>query len=105
MIDPGPFQQTLELLNAAFEKYPQITQVILFGSRAKGTARDNSDIDLAIVGIDDVLLIESIALALDELPTPYQFDVKAFSNIHNAKLKDHIERIGITIFQRHAKSP
>jgi predicted nucleotidyltransferase len=104
MIDLGPFHQTLELLNVVFEKYPQITQVILFGSRAKGTARDTSDVDLAIAGIDDDLLIESIALALDELPTPYQFDVKAFSNIHNPKLKDHIERIGITIFQRQAES-
>jgi predicted nucleotidyltransferase len=32
-----------------FKKYPEITQVHLFGSRAKGTFKRGSDIDLAII--------------------------------------------------------
>jgi predicted nucleotidyltransferase len=72
--------------------------VILFGSRAKGTAKESSDIDLAVDGIDDELQIENLAMALDDLPLPYKFDVKALSGIKNPKLKEHIERVGITIF-------
>jgi predicted nucleotidyltransferase len=98
MIDTGLSTETLELLSSVFKQYQQIKQVILFGSRAKGTAENNSDIDLAIDGIDDDLQIQAIAMALDELPLPYQFDVKALSNIKNPQLKEHIQRVGITIF-------
>jgi predicted nucleotidyltransferase len=98
MIETGLSAETIELLNSVFKQYKQIKQVILFGSRAKGTAENNSDIDLAIDGIDDDLQIEAITMALEELPLAYQFDVKALSNINNTKLKEHIQRVGITIF-------
>ncbi len=98
MIDTRLSTENLELLSSVFKQYKQIKQVILFGSRAKGTAEKNSDIDLAIDGIDDELQIEALSMALDELPLPYQFDVKALSNIKNPKLKEHIQRVGITIF-------
>ena len=38
--------------------------------RAKGIARNNSDIDLAVYGIDDELRVEGIAMELDALPLP-----------------------------------
>ena len=38
---------------------------MIFGSQAKGTAKHNSDIDLAIAGIDDELRVETIAMELD----------------------------------------
>jgi predicted nucleotidyltransferase len=98
MIDTGLSAETLEMLSSVFKQYKQIKQVILFGSRAKGTAKENSDIDLAIEGINDDIQIETIAMALEELPLPYKFDVKALSNIKNIKLKEHIRRVGITIF-------
>jgi 2-polyprenyl-3-methyl-5-hydroxy-6-metoxy-1,4-benzoquinol methylase len=98
MIDTGLSTENFGTLNSVFKKYPQISQVILFGSRAKGTAGNNSDIDLAIVGIDDELQIQAIAMELEELPLPYQFDVKAFSSITNPKLKEHIQRVGMLIF-------
>ena len=98
MINTGLSTETLAMLNSVFKQHKQIKQVILFGSRAKGTAQNNSDIDLAIIGVDDDLQIENIAMTLDELPLPYQFDVKALSNIKNPKLNEHIQRVGITIF-------
>ena len=38
MIDTGLSTETIEMLNSVFKQYKQIQQVILFGSRAKGTA-------------------------------------------------------------------
>lgn len=32
-----------------FARYPDIERVRIFGSRAKGTYKDNSDIDLAVI--------------------------------------------------------
>ena len=95
----GLSKEILDLLYTIFNKYPDISKVVLFGSRAKGTAKHNSDIDLAIYGIDDDLLIEMIAMELEELPLPYKFDVKAFNSIKNLALSKHIERIGINVFK------
>ncbi|MFZ3101205.1 MAG: nucleotidyltransferase domain-containing protein [Desulfitobacteriaceae bacterium] len=89
-----------EMLRRVFSRYSDIDSVVLFGSRAKGTAKHNSDIDLAIVGVDNDLRIEKIALELDSLPLPYKFDVQSFSSIRNPVLRDHINRVGVKIYEK-----
>ena len=91
-------QQELAQIQSIFRRYPEITKVILFGSRAKGTARPNSDIDLAVQGIESDLCLEALALELDELPLPYRFDVKAIATINNPALLAHIARVGLAIY-------
>ena len=44
------------------------------------------------------LRAESIAAELDELPLPYQYDVKPFHLIRLGPLREHIERVGITVY-------
>ena len=61
----------LSQLQALFSFYQEVRKVILFGSRAKGTASKNSDIDIAVDGIENPLTIESLTMELDELPPPY----------------------------------
>ena len=90
----------LSQLQALFSFYPEVRKVILFGSRAKGTASKNSDIDLAVDGIENPLTIESLTMELDELPLPYRFDLQAISKISNHSLLEHIERVGIVIYQK-----
>ena len=85
-------------LAAVLRQYPQVERGVLFGSRAKGNARPNSDIDLALYGSIDDLTVERIALAMDELPIPYLFDVKAVSGLKNPALIDHIQRVGLPIY-------
>lgn len=85
-------------LTAVLSHYPQVHQAVLFGSRAKGTARTNSDIDLALYGDIDDLTVEQIALDMDELPMPYLFDIKAIATMKNPALIDHIQRVGVKIF-------
>jgi predicted nucleotidyltransferase len=74
--------------------HPEVSQVKLFGSRAKGCHTPASDIDLALWGVD-ALQAESIAAELDELPLPYRFDIKAFESIKQDSLREHIQRRGI----------
>ncbi|WP_459827939.1 nucleotidyltransferase family protein [Hydrogenophilus islandicus] len=96
----GLSPRALEQIAAVLRRWPQVTRVRLFGSRAKGTARPNSDIDLALDGDLDDLTVQRIALALDELPLPYLFDVKAVSSLNNRALLEHIERVGIEIYPK-----
>lgn len=78
-------------------RHPEVQRAVLFGSRAKGCARPNSDIDLALYGELSDLQVEAIALELDELPTPYLFDVKAAAHLRNPALVEHIERVGVDL--------
>ena len=90
----------IELMRGVFRRVPDLSEVVLYGSRAKGTHRPESDIDLALVGVEDEVQAEAIAEELDELPLPYRFDVKARSAIRYPPLQDHISRVGITLYRR-----
>jgi len=87
----------LELIRSVLSRHPEITGAILFGSRAKGTARPASDVDLALEGITDPLQAEAVASDLEELPLPYRFDVQALAAIRHRPLLEHIERVGVRI--------
>jgi len=95
----------IDALQAVFRKYSDIQCVLVFGSRAKGTFRKESDIDLAVSGITDELRIEALANELDELPLPYLFDVKSLDNIRNPALRDHVERVGRAIYPPETHHP
>jgi predicted nucleotidyltransferase len=82
------------LISSVLNQHPEVSQVKLFGSRAKGCHTPASDIDLALWGVD-ALQAESIAAELDELPLPYRFDIKAFESIKQDSLREHIQRRGI----------
>ena len=88
----------LALLCGVFRRHPEVTVVKLFGSRAKGTHAPHSDIDLALWGAVSDLRAEAIAAELDELPLPYRYDVKPFATITLRPLREHIERVGITLW-------
>lgn len=79
-------------------QHPEVERAVLFGSRAKGSARPNSDIDLALYGAIPTLVLERIAEELDELPTPYLFDLQAIEGLQNPALLAHIQRVGIEIY-------
>ena len=74
------------LLRDAMEKGPsalnQLEKRALFGSRAKGTHTERSDVDLAVAGDVAPLRAEAIAAELDELPLPYRFEVQPLEHIH-----------------------
>ncbi len=93
----GLSEHEIGLIRGVLKRFPAITEAILFGSRAKGTARRSSDVDLALRGIDNPLLAEEIASELEELPLPYRFDVLALSTIASDELREHIARIGVNI--------
>ncbi|MBF0294977.1 MAG: nucleotidyltransferase domain-containing protein [Magnetococcales bacterium] len=100
MSDIGLSEREMALLHAVFRQVPEIREVIVFGSRAKGNHRPQSDVDLALVGVDDPWKAEAVADALDQLPMPYKFDVKACDGIRHPPLLEHIHRLGVVIYRR-----
>ncbi|MBJ7364069.1 MAG: nucleotidyltransferase domain-containing protein [Synechococcus sp. SupBloom_Metag_053] len=96
-----PLQPTeLEQVCLVLSRHPTVLNATIFGSRAKGTHSNRSDIDLALAGPLDALGAEAIAAELEELPLPYLFDVQALDSITYEPLIKHIERVGIKIYFR-----
>jgi uncharacterized protein len=100
MKDIGLAPHEIDLLRGVFRRFPAISEVTLYGSRAKGTYRPESDIDLALIGVDDDIQAEAVADQLDELPLPYRFDVKAYHRITYGPLREHIARVGVSLYRR-----
>ena len=88
-----PERTVTEIRSCLQERFPQIHWLKLYGSRAMGKHWAGSDIDLAYSADEDC----SAALreALDQLPTPYLFDVTHWESLRHAPLREHIERAGI----------
>ncbi len=89
----------IEQMIKVIKRHKEVEEAILFGSRATGKAKPNSDIDICLKGKNITSQIQnSIASDLDELPLPYFFDVVNFDIISNDKLKKHITDQGINLF-------
>ena len=94
----GLSRRETDLICGVLCRHPEITAAMLYGSRAKGTHRPESDVDLAIQGDVDQLRAESIAAEMDDLPLPYRFDVQAYATIQSAALRDNIKHTGLVIY-------
>ena len=66
-------------------------EVILYGSRARETARERSDIDIAVTGAENFeLLVEEV----EELPTLYSVDLVNMDTCKNELLLEDIRQYG-----------
>ena len=88
----------LAMVRTVLDRHPEIKTATIFGSRAKGTHNERSDVDLVVTGDVPPLRAEAIAAELEELPLPYRFEVQSLEHIQYRPLLDHIERVGIRIY-------
>ena len=77
---------------------PRVTQIVLFGSRAKVNCREGSDIDLAVSG-EGLVTADASRWSdiLEEALFPWSVDVVLFGDNTDAALKEHIDRVGVRL--------
>jgi len=77
--------------SGTFARYPDIEQVLIFGSRAKGCAKPGSDIDLAVFAprMTDPEF-SRLWNEIDELPLVFKVDLLHWDRLANRSLKDKI---------------
>ena len=100
----GLLDRDLTHILDAVKSFPEISELVLFGSRAKGTQRNGSDVDLAIKG-EAVTYDTAVRLAYilnEEKPLPYFFDVVHYEAIAEPRLVEHIDRVGVVIYTKGA---
>ncbi|POQ98387.1 hypothetical protein AU468_13615 [Alkalispirochaeta sphaeroplastigenens] len=77
---------------------PRVEQVVLFGSRAKGTHHEGSDIDLAVYGTN---LTRAHAATwqetLEDELFPWGVDIVIMGPDIDEQLRAHIERVGTPV--------
>lgn len=86
-------------LEQVFNKYLDIDKVLLFGSRARGDNKYNSDVDLCIIGeFLNHLTLAKINMDISEIDTHLSFDVLAFNELSKEELIKNILREGVVIY-------
>ncbi len=99
----GLSEETIRRICDVLSQHPSVEKAVLYGSRAKGTFRPGSDIDLSLYGatitVNDLGDIDS---ELDDLLLPYTFDLLIFDTLSHVNLREHIERVGKILYERGA---
>jgi predicted nucleotidyltransferase len=91
----GLNNHVIDLIQKVFSNYSQVEKVIIYGSRAKGSYKNGSDIDLTLIGNNiDLNILNQISLDLDDLLLPYTFDLSIYRFIDNPDMISHIQRVG-----------
>lgn len=97
----GLSEAELTLLRSIVGKYVRGGIVLVYGSRAKGTHTDRSDIDLAVKGLSplDGNILADLRDEIEESDFPYLVDIQYYEEIRNQALREHIDRVGAVLFE------
>ena len=97
----GLKDNTIEKIIQVFASIKEIDRAIIYGSRAKGTNKQGSDIDIALKGKKLTLKeLNKLSLLLNDLLLPYTFDLSIYHQINSPDLLNHINRAGKILYSR-----
>jgi len=99
----GLSKTAVERIREVLAHFPEVEKAVLYGSRAMGTHRPGSDIDLTLcgshLGQSELTRIDE---ALDDLLLPYRIDLSAMASLTHPALLDHIRRVGVVFYESSA---
>ncbi|WP_373056717.1 nucleotidyltransferase domain-containing protein [Zunongwangia sp. H14] len=81
-----------------FNSFPGIEEALIYGSRALGTYREGSNIDISLkaeLSFDELLQVEK---KLDDLMLAYTIDLSIYQKLSNPELVHHIKRVGKQLY-------
>ena len=98
----GINEAPMTILGSIFSTYEQINKVLLYGSRAKGSYNERSDVDMVICCSNkiDRHILGKIILDVNNSNFPYTVDIQIFETLKNKKLIEHINRVGQVFYTK-----
>jgi predicted nucleotidyltransferase len=97
--DHGLRQEQLDCLRDILVPFSaSIERVAVFGSRATGKYRPNSDIDLVLYGPVEEKTIDRLHTLFMDSSLPLKVDIQAYAHITHPPLRRHIDAVGKTLF-------
>ncbi len=99
MIDHGLNKKQLQSIQSIISDYVSvIDKVVIFGSRATGTYKNYSDIDLVLYGKIEEKIVDRLWTNFYESNLPYKVDIHSYELIKSSPLKNHIDTVGKVLF-------
>ena len=97
----GLRESDLTYIVKTLSQFDTIDKAIIFGSRAKGNYSHGSDVDIALKGTIDFKTVAKLSYLLNqESFMPYKFDIVNYTKTQHNDLKEHIDRVGILIYDK-----
>ena len=98
----GLSEKSLQKIYDVFDRYPEVEEVILYGSRARDDYKNGSDIDLTLRGGNALThkILSKIASDLDDQLLPYTIDLSIYDNLNNQDIINQIDLEGVTFYKR-----
>ena len=97
----GLSDTVIDDLKGIFKQYPNIEEVLIFGSRAKGNYLEGSDIDLALIGegltFDTIM---DINIKIEDLELLYKVDILNYMEKRGTPIGDHIDQVGQLFYKK-----
>ena len=94
----GLSDTVVQRLHEVFASCPKVSRAIVYGSRARGDYRPNSDIDITLEGEElELSDLTMLMFKLDDLLLPYNIDLSIFAELKNEALIANIKKEGITL--------
>jgi len=91
-------EHILQAIIKELQKREKVNRAVIFGSRARGDYRYNSDIDLAVYS--EGKLPAELRLDLDEAAGIYKIDIVDINSTVDEKLRQRIKEQGVEIYIR-----
>lgn len=89
-------RQTILTILATYAN--DIERVDLFGSRAQGTHRPNSDVDLVLHGTVNDMAIDRLWTQFQESNLPFSVDIKSYERTLYPPLRAHMDAVCKLLF-------
>ena len=98
MPDHGLSEEQLILIRDIIKEFaPAVESVSLFGSRATGSHKSYSDIDMVLYGDIEESAVDCLWTCFHESSLPYKVDLVAYRLVKYPPLKAHIDRFAKTL--------
>ncbi len=102
----GLSKKHIAIIRSVFLAHPFIEEALLFGSRAIGSYKETSDIDIALKGTMTEAMVSKVKGALnEETSIPLFFDIVNYYDIQNQHLLEEINEKGVSIYHRPPLAP
>ena len=93
-------EKLFEQVKKCASNYPNIYKIVLFGSRARGDYRPNSDIDLAIFSRSiSNLEVANFTNEIEDLDTLLKFDIVLMTPDTDPRLLENVKQEGVVLME------
>ncbi len=93
MADHGLSEKQVNLIGSIITEFaPAVESVSIFGSRATGSHRSYSDIDMVLYGDIEELTVDRLWTCFHESSLPYKVDLVGYNLVEYPPLKAHIDK-------------